>query len=141
MRTIAVILCLTTLLGCPEHAQHEAAPSAAGGNPVQNEMKLLSTALEGAVRRIGQGDVRPVEHDLHRVHAAKEATEKALHGGQYRLPKNPDQVERFHTLDEAFHRDLERLVHASQQNDVDAAAKALGELIQSCQGCHSQFRK
>lgn len=141
MRAISIILCLTALLGCNEHAQHQAAPSPAGGNPVQHEMQLLSAALEGAVRRIGQGDVRPLEHDLHRVHAAKEATEKALRGGQYRLPKNADQAELFHTLDEAFHRDLERLVHASHQNDVDAAAKTLGVLIQACQGCHSQFRK
>lgn len=141
MRTIVATLCLTALLGCHGHDQHEAASSAVGGNPVQNEMRLLSSALEGAVRRIGQGDVRPVEHDLHRVHAAKEATEKALRGGQYRLPKNPEQVVRFQALDEAFHGELERLVHASRQNDVDAAAKALGVLIQSCPTCHSQFRK
>lgn len=126
---------------------HEAAPSAtappasAPSNPVQKEMQLLTAALEGAVRGIGMGDVRAVEHDLHRVHAAKEATEEALKSGGYKPPKNPDKLERFEALDGAFHTTLERLVEASKQNDVPATAAALGTALQACQGCHSEFRQ
>jgi hypothetical protein len=134
-----------------EHAAHEqpahpqptqpgpaAAPPAA--NPVQHEMRLLTSALETAVRSIGQGDVRPVAHELHRVHLAKEATQAAIEAGRYRTPRNPEQLERFRALDEAFHGDLGRLVQASSRNDVAATAEALGAVLQRCQGCHSQFR-
>jgi cytochrome c556 len=128
-----------------EHdAHHEATASAQPSavlNPVQNEMQLLTTALEGAVRGIGLGDVRAVEHDLHRVHLAKEATGAALQSGSYKPPKNPDQLERFRALDEAFHGDLERLVDASHRNDVPGTAAALGTVMQACQGCHSEFRR
>lgn len=104
-------------------------------------MRLLTAALETAVRGIGAGDVRPVEHALHQVHAAKEATGAALRSGAYRLPRNPDRVQRFSELDEAFHGGLERLVEASQRNDVAATADALGVVMRGCQGCHGEFRR
>lgn len=103
-------------------------------------MRLLSTTLEGAVRAIGSGDVRGIEHDLHRLHAAKEATEAALRDGRYVPPKNPDQVARFFALDEEFHDDLGSLVIASRNNDVPAAAEALGAIMGGCQRCHAEFR-
>jgi hypothetical protein len=141
------------LLGCRDRAEqgppvepaHEPAqepplvPEPAA-NPVQHEMRLLSTTLEGAVRAIGSGDVRGIEHDLHRLHSAKEATEAALREGRYRPPKSPDQIERFFVLDEAFHGDLGSLVTASRANDVPAAAEALGAIMRGCHGCHSEFR-
>lgn len=124
------------------HAAHEPprTPTTAAKNPVQAEMRLLGTALENAVRGIGEGDVRAVEHDLHRVHAAKHATEAAVHSGAYRLPKNPERVARFKELDEAFHGGLERLADASRRNDLPATADALGVVLHGCQGCHTEFR-
>lgn len=107
---------------------------------MQQEMQLLTTALESAVRGIGNRDVRSVEHALHEVHGAKEATAKALADGSYRPPKNPDALDRFAELDEAFHAELVKLVEASRTNDVSATAQALGGVLDRCEGCHAEFR-
>jgi hypothetical protein len=115
-------------------------PETPAANPVQAEMRLLTAALEGTVRGIGLGDVRGVQHDLHRVHAARAQTEAALHDGRYRPPSHADQLERFVELDEAFHAELETLAAASARNDVPATAEALGRVTSRCQGCHAEFR-
>jgi cytochrome c556 len=132
--------------GAEKHQHPELAPVAssnrpeAASNQVQDEMHLLATALETAVRGIAAGDVRPVEHALHRVHAAKEMTEAALERGSYRLPKNSDRVGRFRELDETFHRKLEELGAASRANDISRTARAVGEALDACHGCHTEFR-
>ena len=125
------------------HTTHESSAAkveTTPGNAVQTEMRLLTTALETAVRGIGAGDVRDVEHALHRVHEAKKATEAALESGRYRLPKNADQSAAFHALDETFHAELERLVTASHNNDVAGLSLAVGGALRGCPGCHAQFR-
>lgn len=147
----ALALCFS-LAGCREHehsshSEHSGAasqplPSAtASSNPVQYEMQLLTGTLERAVRAIGLGDVRGIAHDLHQVHGAKEATEAAIRDGKYRPPRNPDRVDRFLALDVVFHGHLERLVKASNANDVAGVAAAFASTMQSCQGCHTEFRK
>lgn len=126
-----------------EHSQASPQPLAsakAPANPVQHETQLLTGALERAVRAVGLGDVRGIAHDLHRVHGAKEVTEAAIRSGKYRPPRNPDRVDRFRELDVAFHGHLERLVNASNTNDVAATAAALATTIQGCEGCHAEFR-
>ena len=122
------------------HHPAEALDAAAPGNPVQNEMRLLTSILQATVGGIGARDVRPIEHELHRLHAAKEATEAALHDGSYRLPKHPDQLAAFAALDDAFHKDLEALAEASHANDVPRAVDALGAILHGCEGCHATFR-
>ena len=136
----------SVICGCRDHAAEHSShgnaveTTAAAGNPVQEEMRLLTAALEGAVRAIGAGDVRSIEHDLHRVHAAKETTEAAIHAGKYRPPKNADRMDEFHERDEAFHRELSLLVEASRQNDVARASEQLGAVLRGCPGCHGAFR-
>ena len=127
--------------GQAHHGEHATAERPANLNPVQHEMLLLTAALESAVRGIGTGDVRPVEHALHQVHGAKEATSEAIADGSYRPPKNPDDIERFRELDEAFHAKLGKLVAASRANDLNATADALGEVLDGCPGCHTEFRR
>jgi len=117
-----------------------AAPALPPGNVVQTEMRLMTTILEATVRGIGARDVRGIDHELHRLHAAKEATAAAVRDGSYKLPKNPDQVATFETMDEAFHKHLEALVYASRDNDVPRAAEALGAILRGCEGCHATFR-
>lgn len=110
------------------------------GNPVQNEMRMLTSILESTVRAIGARDVRPIEHELHRLHAAKETTTAALRDGSYRLPKSPEQIEAFVAMDDAFHEHLGALVSASHANDIPRTADALAAIVRSCEGCHSMFR-
>lgn len=137
------LMVLLVVAGCAkasDHAAHAPAAPAPAANAVQSEMRLLTATLESAVRGIGAGDVRGLEHELHGLHAAKAATDAALESGAYRLPKNPEGVARFRELDAAFHGGLGRLVDASQRNDVPAAAQAVGVVLAGCQGCHSEFR-
>lgn len=115
-------------------------PGAAGLNPVQQEMRMMVGMLARAVMAIGMRDVSGVEHDLHRLHAAKEATTAAVTSGTYKLPKNPENVARFTKLDEDFHALLGKLVVASQANDVQGTAEAVGQVLANCTSCHSEFR-
>lgn len=145
-----LILAITlgcALLGCErkEPARTSTSGSAHGsaappGNAVQTEMRMLTSILEATVRAIGARDVRPIEHELHRLHAAKEATTTALRDGSYKLPRNPEQIDTFVTMDEAFHEHLGALVMASRANDVPRTADALGAIIRGCEGCHAMFR-
>jgi len=159
--TWTLILAMTlggTLLGCDRkqatsssasgsahgsavpHGSAESSPLPAPGNPVQTEMRMLTSILEATVRAIGARDVRAIEHELHRLHAAKEATTAALRNGSYKLPKNPEQVATFVAMDEAFHEHLGALVVASQANDIPRTAEALGAIVRGCEGCHVMFR-
>lgn len=101
---------------------------------------MMTSILEATVRGIGAGDVRSIDEQLHRLHAAKEATAAAVKSGTYKLPKQPENVAAFIALDDAFHEHLGALVTASRANDVPAAAEALGAIMRGCQGCHQTFR-
>jgi cytochrome c556 len=132
----------------PAAAAPAAAPAAAapasdcaapvGANPVQTEMRRLECALAQAVVAIGRDDLPMIARQLHVVHAAKEATAKAIADGTW-APATGD-VKAFVALDVAFHRELEALVEASMARDHGAAAAALGRTLGACQGCHATFR-
>lgn len=125
------------------HHDHGApAPASSGDatNPVQAEMRVLERALATAPASFASGDIRPFEHQLHAVHAAKEKTEQALHSGSYRLPKNADKLERFAQLDREFHAAVEKLAAHASKNELAPAAGAYGNVLAACNGCHSEFR-
>ncbi len=109
-------------------------------NPVQVEMRLLSDAMRTAVDGIAAGDVRRLPAQLHAVHLAAGDTRSAIEKGEYMLPAGADQLESFLALDEAFHRDLIKMVQAAKSNDVAATAEHFGALMNRCHGCHEQFR-
>lgn len=136
-----LVLLATLLLAaaCPRHPAPSSV-SAPIGNAVQVEMQLMTVALEAAVRGVGVGDVRGVEHALHQVHAAREATAAALADGSYRPKRNADRLVEFEALDTAFHVHLESLATASRANDLPGTVEALSAALRSCQGCHRQFR-
>lgn len=109
-------------------------------NPVQVEMRTLERALATAPASFAAADIRPFEHQLHAVHAAKEKTEEAFHHGTYRLPKNADKLDRFRQLDKEFHAALEKLAEHASKNELAPAATAYGNVLSACNGCHSEFR-
>jgi cytochrome c556 len=130
--------------GAPAAAQPAAAtlePRRAPQNPVQAEMQLLEAALMKAVRSFAEGDLRPIAQSLHEVHQAKERTEAAIADGSYRPPKNPEAIDAFVAMDEAFHDRLVDLVRASRANDPVQAGAALGQVLAGCDGCHQVFRR
>ncbi|MCK9490211.1 MAG: hypothetical protein M0Q42_12630 [Xanthomonadales bacterium] len=154
----SILLLLSSLLlaaGCtpqspeprPAASVEVAAPAQAEGethtlerNVVQTEMQLLTTVLENAVRGIGEGDVSHIGDELHQLDDAKHATEAAVEDGSYTLPRNSDQLSTFLAMDNAFHGQLEAMVHASSANDVPAMARAMGDTLNACHSCHALFR-
>lgn len=128
-----------------EHdADHHAVaplPSAStSGNAVQNEMRILNEAVRDSVTAIGYNRLDAIAPAIHKVHAAKELTEKALESGVYKLPKNADQLEAFKALDEAFHGELVKLLKAARANDLAATTTQLGVVLEGCTGCHTKYR-
>ena len=121
-------------------AHQPATATASGANVVRDEMRLLESALREAPAHFGSGDLRPIEHALHGVHAARERTAEALQSGSYRPPRNGGQLERFIELDREFHGQLEALAGAAARNDSQEAGAALGRVMQGCQGCHAEYR-
>jgi cytochrome c556 len=149
---LILAMTLATLAGCdrdsPARTNTPPAPApllgsaapAPPANVVQTEMRMLTSIVEATVRAIGTRDVRAIDQQLHRLHAAKETTTAALRDGSYKLPKSTDQVDAFIAMDEAFHEHLGALVLASRANNVQGAADALGAIVQGCEGCHAVFR-
>lgn len=121
------------------HAGHAAPAHAEGANPVQIEMHLLTEALSTAPASFAAGDLRPLEHRLHAVHAAKEKTGAAIANGSYRPPKNAGALARFEELDRTFHAILEKLAEHAAKNEIVPAAGAYGQVLAACNGCHTEF--
>lgn len=131
--------------GAHADEHHDTHPAAAANpsdpsNPVQREMQLLVAALATGPASFAAGDLVPLHHQLHSVHAAREKTDEALEHGAYRLPKNADKLERFRQLDEQFHAVLEQLAEHAAKNELGPAAAAYGQVLGACNGCHSEFR-
>ena len=124
------------------HAEATASPTELpeGVNAVQNEMRLLHEAMRDSVTAVANDDLAAIPHALHRVHQARGLTESDIHDASYRPPRNPEQIEAFLAMDQAFHHELELLVGAAQSNDSAATGRQLGVVVSQCNGCHSQFR-
>ncbi|MBL8957984.1 MAG: cytochrome c [Myxococcaceae bacterium] len=108
-------------------------------NAVLAEMALLHEALVVTLVGVETANVDAVPAAFHKVHAAKEETARALDSGAWK-PKAGTTVADFKKQDEAFHRELEKLVKAAAKKDVPATAKQLGAVITGCPACHAKFR-
>jgi hypothetical protein len=109
-----------------------------GDNVVQTEMRKLECTLYHAVVAIGRDDLGAIAPQIHRLHAAKEDTQRAIETGAWK-PAQGD-VAAFVALDDTFHRELEALVSAAIGGDHAGVAAALGRVLGQCQGCHAAFR-
>ena len=141
----AAAVALVALAACDRHGaepahDHGAAScvALAGGNPVQTEMQRLECALTRAVVALGRDDLGAVRGEIHAVHQARIATERAIADGAWRPARG--ELDAFVALDDVFHRELEALVAASSADDHAATAAALGRALGQCQGCHAAFR-
>ena len=120
------------------HAHDHAEPSS--GNPVVDEMRLLADAMKTVEAAIEKGDLSPIPHALHSVHHARHQTEKAVAAGDYRPPKNPDDLDGFKKMDDQFHAELEKLVGIAQDGNVEAARAQVAVLERGCVECHERFQ-
>lgn len=111
-----------------------------GTNAVQNEMRLLNTAMQNTLTLIANNQLDGVQAQILTVHPARELTAKALEQGAYKPPKNPDKLDEFVKTDEEFHDKLVVLLKASKANDLPAATTAYTDLVQGCTSCHQTFR-
>lgn len=120
-------------------APAEAAPIAPP-NPVQQEMRVLTEAMKAILDAVANNTLAVIPPTLHRVHGAREVTERALASGSYKPPKNGDDVKGFITHDEAFHGELVKLLRAAQANDLKATTRQLGPILDGCTSCHQRYR-
>lgn len=153
-RLFALACCLATMSACertPQSAQtaessDSAAPAPAPAaesparNPVQTEMVLLHSATFTAVNAVVNNSLALVAPAFESVHAARQNTIAFLAGGTYRLPRNPERAAEFEQRDGALHAQLEKLVESARANDAPATARQLGVVLESCTGCHADFR-
>jgi hypothetical protein len=125
-------------------AEHgHAAPAAetpAGLNPVQHEMRLLADAMNVIMLAVANNDLKAIPPAISKVHSARMVTEQALLSGKYQPPKNSKQVQAFIKQDEAFHDELVTLMKAVRTNDLNAATRQVGVIVNSCTSCHTQYR-
>lgn len=116
------------------------ASAAPPGNPVQEEMRALHEAARDWVTFVANGQLSLIPPTIPRIHAARQVTERALADGSYRPPKNGHLLQDFVRQDEAFHDELVRLLKAARQDDLPAATRQLGVIMEGCTSCHVKFR-
>lgn len=125
----------------PAAAPVPAAPAVAPpANAVQAEMRALHEATRDWVTAIANNDLASIPPGISRVHSARMVTEQAVEAGAYRPPKESDNLEAFKQVDTAFHDELVKLLRASKANDLPAATKQLGVVLEGCTACHQRFR-
>ncbi len=116
-------------------------PSGMPANPVQAEMRLLNEAARDWVTAIAQRELGSIPPGISRVHTARLVTEAALKRGAYAPPKGGAAVlDAFVKQDEAFHDELVRLLEAAKADDLPAATKQLGVVLEGCTSCHLAYR-
>lgn len=124
-------------------APAKAAPVAktpAGLNPVQHEMILLADAMNVIMLAVANNNLQAIPPAIQEVHSARMVTEEALLSGKYQPPKNSKNVQAFIKQDEAFHDELVTLMKAVKADDLRAATRQVGVIVNSCTSCHVQYR-
>lgn len=107
---------------------------------LKHEMKLLDAAFKNLLDAILLDRPEIIEAPFHEVHMAKMETEKALHSGKAKPPKNADKLEEFVEMDEAFHDKLRKLLGAAGKKDREGIKASAHEILDGCVQCHNMFR-
>ena len=115
-------------------------PETKAPNAVQHEMRELALAMQVTLNAIANNTLGDVTPAIHKVHGARDLTEAALKDKLVVLPKNGDKLAAFIKEDEAFHNELVKLVKAARANDLTAATRQFGVVMNGCTACHSKYR-
>jgi len=135
------VLCLSCLPKVASAARNAGPAAHTDSNPLIGEMLILDKTFREVVSAVALGEGGRVHKALESMHGTMEKTHEGVNSGTVTLPKNPRNVEEFVRLDSEFHANLERLDSAALR---DAPAKMLlltKKLLDSCVGCHKNFRK
>jgi len=122
------------------HDMHMAPDSASAADAVKHEMRLLDKAFKNLIDSLLLDTPEAIEAPFHDVHRAKMATEKALHAGKVKLPKNGDKLDEFVAMDEAFHGKLKKLLGAAGRKDRKGIEASAHDILGGCVQCHNRFR-
>jgi hypothetical protein len=112
-----------------------------GTNPLLEEMVMLDGVFRDVVSAVAMNDGKRVHAALERMHGAMEKTHAGVHHGTVKLRKNAHRLNEFVERDKEFHKKLERLAHAAQDNDQTAMVALTKQLLDDCIACHRDFRK
>ena len=123
-----------------KHMMRDSGEVSAPEDAVKHEMRLLDAAYKNLLDAILLDTPEAIEPPFHEVHRAKMATEKALHAGKVKLPKNGDKLDEFVEMDEAFHGKLKKLLGAARKKDRKGIQDSAHEILDSCVQCHTRFR-
>ena len=126
----------------PPPSASASAPSASAApkNALQLEMITLTAAMQEVVVALANNQLSTIRPAIHRIHLAREQTEAALDQGLIKLPRNPDKLAEFKKEDAAFHDELVKLLKAAQANDLTAATRQTGVILDGCTRCHLSYR-
>jgi len=109
-------------------------------NPLQAEMRALTKVVQLAIVAVANDQLSLIPPAFAQLHGAREKTQSALEAGAFQLPQNADNVEGFVAMDDAFHEQLAGLLQAAKADDLAAASRQLGGLVQGCTSGHQSYR-
>jgi len=115
-------------------------PAPVAASPVQLEMVALTDAMQKVLVAIANNNLAAIPPAIHAVHSARDVTADALRKGAITLPKNPGKLDEFAREDDRFHGELVTLVKAARANDLQAATRQMGVVMNGCTACHLKYR-
>ncbi len=111
-------------------------------NPVREEMEDLDLAFKEVIDAVILGDMNLIPPALAKAQEAREKRDDAIKSGfQVLLPKNPNRMNEFSSLDQKFQIDLLELGRAAETGQKRAVRNQTHRLLDTCVGCHEKFRK
>jgi cytochrome c556 len=101
-------------------------------------MRVLDEVVRSWVTAIANNQLQAIPNGVEKIHPARAATERALETGAYRPSKG--DVDGFKRQDEEFHDRLVALLRAARAEDLPAATRELGVVLEGCTSCHLKYR-
>lgn len=128
-----------------DHSHHHHHYPATGSevsteDPLIDEMMKLDEVFHEIVSGVALGDGQRVHAALETMHGTMEKTHEGVDAGTVKLKKNAKRLKEFVKMDKDFHRNLEKLAHASHSNDHKKMVLLTKKVLDGCVSCHQMFR-